>query len=127
MLILPYPEKNPLSSLVALMICNKLGSSRDHLTPSEVALFLNIPASKVCEIELNLALFHQCRLLKRTPFEFILIYIEKIENRVCRLEDNKPLLLQETVLYSYSIIGRYSVRSVALRSLKAILYDDWGW
>jgi hypothetical protein len=42
LLLRPYPSKTELSSLVALMICTKLSSSQDYLTPVEISECLSI-------------------------------------------------------------------------------------
>ena len=79
LLIRPYPIRNQFSSLVALMICTKLGSSQDHLTPETIGLIFSISTKKVCAEEVQIALFHRCRLLKQTPFEYIAVFLEQIE------------------------------------------------
>ena len=83
LLLRTYPAKNELQSLVALMICTKLSSSQYYLTPQDIGAALNVSVEQVCLEELQLALFHRCRLLKAAPYEYIAVFLEQIDQRVC--------------------------------------------
>ena len=50
-----------------------------------------------------------------------------MEQRVCWLGENRDLLFHEAVLVSYRLLGQYSARQVAMKSLKAVIHDEWGW
>lgn len=56
-----------------------------------------------------------------------MIYICFIDKKVCRLKENKQMLLAETLAVSYTLLGLYTSQLAALRSLKQVVLEEWRW
>lgn len=99
------------------MLATKLSCANTHITPTEISNFLKVPVKSVCDQEVKLIAFHKCRLLKKTPFEYITYFVHLIDRLVSPLGETKELLISETLIYSYTILGLDTARRTALISL----------
>ncbi len=71
--------------------------------------------------------FHKCRLLRKTPYEYITHFVNIIDKKISPLFETKQQLISESTHYSYTIIGLDTARQTALISLHAIILVEWNW